>query len=53
MFMVINMFVLTQDESLQSMSREARDTLYQFWRGDYEPLKLQISLLASTVVNCL
>lgn len=53
MFMVINMFVLTQDESLQSMSREARDILYQFWRGDYEPLKLQGSLMASTVVNYL
>lgn len=53
MFMVINMFVLTQDESLQSMSREARDILYQFWRGGYEPLKLQSSLMASSVVNYL
>lgn len=48
--MVINMYVLTRDESLQSMSREARDILYQFWRWDYEPLN---SLMASTVVNYL
>lgn len=51
MFMMMNMFALTQEESLQSISREARDILYKFWRGGYEPLKLQGSLMASIVVN--
>lgn len=51
--MVINMFVLTQEESLQSMSREARDILYKVWRGDYEPLNCNAVLWPSIVVNYL
>lgn len=33
-FMVINMFVLIQDESLQSMSREARDLSCNSFGGE-------------------